>query len=242
MTHTSHRRGFTLVELLVCISIIALLMALLLPALSQAREAERRIHCRGQNLRTIGLAMRMYSDDSKGWLPTEPRNLPLDFGVTSPLYVSNAGNPGSWSPTGGATMLFRGLAPYLNSESKVFYCPSRYFNWAGYIWDWKTLHLELEDDYGNGGLPVLDYGGNPFYPIERTPKVRGSYAWGAFLSGGNPPAGSLLYDDTFTFYGGVLRNHIPDPDITHINAEVGKNVLAHDLSVRWVKPEEWHYP
>ncbi len=53
------RRGFTLVELLVVIAIIGILMALILPALSSAREAARRTQC-ANNVKNLGLAMQAY--------------------------------------------------------------------------------------------------------------------------------------------------------------------------------------
>lgn len=62
------RCGFTLIELLVVISIIALLISILLPALSKAREVARQTSCFSKE-RQLGLATTMYAQDHDGFYP-----------------------------------------------------------------------------------------------------------------------------------------------------------------------------
>jgi len=101
--------AFTLLELLVVIAVIGILSALLLPALSQAKENGRRTTC-ANNLRQVSVAIRLYADDCADALPVLPVPNPYPNGVGAyykQLVKGYLGLSGPASPT-----------------EKVFICPS----------------------------------------------------------------------------------------------------------------------
>jgi prepilin-type N-terminal cleavage/methylation domain-containing protein len=73
--YTSFRRwrAFTLIELLVVVAIVALLISILMPSLTRAREQAKGVKCVA-NLKDIGTVMHMYFTDNRNWFPYEKRN------------------------------------------------------------------------------------------------------------------------------------------------------------------------
>src|SRR2546423_15226236 len=91
-TDRTRRRAFTLVELLVVIGIIAVLIAIMMPALQAARKQSQRTQCQS-NLHQIGVALQIYSNEWRGWLYPPRRGALAPHEERSTTIALQKGNP-----------------------------------------------------------------------------------------------------------------------------------------------------
>jgi prepilin-type N-terminal cleavage/methylation domain-containing protein/prepilin-type processing-associated H-X9-DG protein len=108
------RKGFTLIELLVVIAIIAILAALLLPALKSAKEKARQAQCMS-NLKQVTLAIKLYADDYEGWAPN----------IAEAVWPANG-----WEVGWANKLTILGYSPggqtvYLEPPRGIYLCPSQ---------------------------------------------------------------------------------------------------------------------
>jgi prepilin-type N-terminal cleavage/methylation domain-containing protein len=167
------RKGFTLVELLVVIAIIALLMGILMPALSRARQIAFRVLC-GTNLSGIGKAMMVYSTDYEGELPRAGRaastwnTSPIRWSAPDRDYAYGSANPRMGNQIN-ITSSFYLLVKYAQVTPKSFICKG------------DSAAKEFKPaDYGAGHMELID-----LWDFGPDPQTHCSYSYHMpYLAGG----------------------------------------------------------
>jgi prepilin-type N-terminal cleavage/methylation domain-containing protein/prepilin-type processing-associated H-X9-DG protein len=167
LARSSRSRGFTLIELLVVIAVVAILAALLLPALASAKERSKGTACLS-NLRQIGVAIRAYADDSSGDIPFGPKAPP--FTSAFDLYPSTGAPTSLISLSSGAPVaLGLLLQSYVARQPKVLFCPSsdQYVNTDAQLAQVGLGQAQCSYYYRHAGNTLLfDNPSSPFMPTH----------------------------------------------------------------------------
>ena len=189
------KRGFTLIELLVVVAIIAILAAMLLPALARAKERANRTACLS-NLRQWGMALTMYGDDNRQILP--------DFSIANNTPSAPAGYDQDnihWSDLAsfaaggfGNSAWFNALPPYVSQKA---------------LWQYAA-----DPAHFVAGRSIFNCPTARFLPAEVDPLNRVPFSYGINSKGTNGlvPASSpfrataVLHPSAFVFYSDVRAN------------------------------------
>jgi len=215
------KRAFTLIELLVVIAIIAILAAMLLPALARAKDKASRTQCTNNN-KQLAIAQNMYTTDSNDSLPWPNWGSPNN--IRGWLYTGSNGvppmgysNPRGWSNVV-ATYQSGSYFQYMPNPN-AYRCPydmkSKY---------WRTRDNQMSTYIMNGS--VCGYG-SPRYPAPKAKKVTSVWSpmcwiqWEPDETLGN--IGSFAYNDASSFPDrneGVGKLHTSGAIVQAIGAHV----------------------
>jgi len=203
-----YRRSFTLIELLVVIAVIAILAALLLPALTWGRQTAQRAAC-ASNLRQVGVGMKLFLDDHGKY-----------FGDEWPELRGHLLSTWNYGGTQGVYVLYnvpaeqRPLYPYVSANVMVFHCPSSFpVNIIpGTRFDLAGTDYPFNAEGNTGGGPGL-------YGIQETAVVQPALT---ILTGDHSPMS--------IYWGGGSYVGVPGPWWHHASKPKG-NLLFCDSHV-----------
>ncbi len=212
----SRGRGFTLVELLIVIAIIALLATMIAPSLGTARELARRAVC-ASNLHNIGSATAAYLDDFAGMLPTS-----YDIFDSYNRWGGKNGTACGWGhgwidPNDRFRMInayvgWKAEAPNADEVLLVFRCPSdngalpgfynqtrmpTHFDWTGTSY-WYNSSANRNSSMGLHGRKLVHIP-NPSWVINAT-----DWSFRVFFNGWDPFQYAYWHNDTELGWGNIL--------------------------------------
>lgn len=189
-------KGFTLVELLVVISIIATLLAVLMPALGRARAQAQKVVCRS-NLKQLGFAAKLWGGDNEDWCP------PASWSWSNPMNTAGTpqANPGSLTPYTSANRII--------NKDNIYTCPV-----GKNVKFYGSAYLNQPEDTGLSANKRVTYGMNGYMCLylqaalpnsPGTAAIKGYDQWGGVYG----PEG--VY---WTIHGTTKFMQIRQPNIT----------------------------